>query len=87
MKPILLSALVLALAIGAKAGWDDLPATGNVIDRRGEPRPPKPVRVIASLAGHPGEEPTPLPQYTVPQQEPPKPWAPSGTVWGWTHGK
>ena len=40
MRSILLSALVLALALGAKAGWDDLPVTGDVIDRRDESSPP-----------------------------------------------
>jgi len=39
MKRIIISALVLALAISAKAGWDHLPTSGNVIDRRGESVP------------------------------------------------
>ena len=80
MKPILLSALVLALALAAKAGWDDLPATGKVIDRRGEPRPPKPLGPVTVGL-------TPTPQRTIQQHWPAPPWPNAPTVWSWTHGK
>ena len=83
---LLLSALVLVLAVGAKAGWNDLPATGKVIDRRGDVLPivytkqrrPSAVGYVVTGDG--------TAQRTIEQPWPNKPWPVfADVVHSWIH--
>ena len=66
------SALVLALAISAKAGWEYLPTSDYIIGR-GESRP---IKIRGTLAGEGGSGGAGVVQMTVPQQGPVEPFIP-----------